>query len=260
VNSSKRGNPLSRTGSDLFRVSADAPGGQANADSAAGTPLPEGASPRLHRVGQWISTIFVRLPFRIRIHHPERVPRSGPVVLVANHSAMVDGPLLFGMLPRSAVFLIKYEMFQGALGRFLRKIGQIPVRRGEPDRTPLLAAMRVLRAGGLVGVFPEGTRGDGAVRQAQDGAAWLARASGARVLPVVCRGTRRPSGRGRRLLPRVDVLFGEPFTLPEAKGRAGLTAATERVRTELVELIAELDHLVAGGTDRTDAGGMKRDR
>ena len=213
-------------------------------DEVSGT-LPEGASGVLHRIGQWISILFVRLPYRVRIHHAERIPRSGPVVLVANHSSLADGPLLFGMIPRTAVFLIKREMFRGALGWFLRRIGQLSVRRGEPDRTPLLAAVRVLRAGGLVGVFPEGTRGEGDVAQAQHGAAWLARSSGAVLLPVACRGTRRPEGRGRRLFPRVDVLFGEPVVLPDAKGRAGLTAATERVRTELVELIADLDRLVA---------------
>lgn len=217
-------------------------------EEPAGT-LPEGASHRLHRVGRWISKVFVRLPFRVRIHRADKVPRSGGVVLVANHSSMVDGPLLIGMLPRSASFLIKQEMFRGALGWFLRRIGQLPIRRGEVNREPLLAAVRLLRAGGIVGVFPEGTRGDGPVGDAQHGAAWLARTSGACLLPVACRGTRRPEGRRRRFLPRVDVLFGDPVALPEARGRAGLNAATERVRAELVELVAELDAL-SGATGR----------
>ena len=207
--------------------------------------LPEGAFPKLHRLARLIAATLLRLPFRVHVHHAERVPRTGPLVLVSNHSSLLDGPLLMGMVRRNAVFLIKQEMFRGLLGWFLRRIGQIPVRRGEPDRTPLLAAVRVLRAGGLVGVFPEGTRGSGDVSNAQHGAAWLARTAGARLLPVVCRGTRRPPGRGRRLLPRIDVLFGEPVTLPTAKGRAGLVEATERVRSELVELIGELDRMVA---------------
>ncbi|GAB3301135.1 lysophospholipid acyltransferase family protein [Parasphingorhabdus pacifica] len=211
--------------------------------------LPAGSSLRWHRFGQWISRRLVRMPYRVRIHHAERVPASGAVVLVANHSSLLEGPLLLGMVPRTASFLVKDELFRGPLGWFLRRIGQIPVRRGEPDRAPLLTSVRVLREGGLVGVFPEGTRGDGTVASAQNGAAWLARSSGARVLPVVCRGAKRPEGRGRRLLPRVDVLFGEPVTLPEAKGRAGLAAATEQVRAELVELIAELDRLVADHDD-----------
>ncbi|MCA1189753.1 MULTISPECIES: 1-acyl-sn-glycerol-3-phosphate acyltransferase [Saccharopolyspora] len=220
--------------------------------------LPEGASRRMHRFGRWIGRTFVRLPYRTHVHHLDRVPRTGPLVLVANHSSLIDGPLLFGMLPREAVFLVKHEMFKGPLGWFLRRIGQIPVRRGEPDRTPLLAAVRVLRAGGLVAVFPEGTRsGGGDVANAEHGAAWLARTSGARMLPVACRGTRRPEGRGRRLLPRVDVLFGEPVTLPVAKGRAGLTAATEQVRDELVGLIAELDGLIAGTSESDDARGKQ---
>ncbi|MGW1679766.1 lysophospholipid acyltransferase family protein [Saccharopolyspora sp. NPDC002376] len=207
--------------------------------------LPEDASPRMHRFGQWISRRIVRLPFRVHIHGAERIPRTGPVVMVANHSSLLDGPLLIGMLPRNAVFLIKQEMFKGPLGWFLRQIGQIGVRRGEADRTPLLTAVRILKAGGLVGVFPEGTRGSGDVENAQHGAAWLARASGAQVLPIAVRGTRRPEGRGRRLLPRIDVLFGEPIALPAGKGRTGLVLATEAVRNELVELIAELDRLVA---------------
>lgn len=219
--------------------------------------LPEGASQRLHRVGRWIGKTFVRLPYRLRVHHLDRVPRSGPLVLVANHSSLLEAPLLFGILPRNVVFLVKHELFRGPLGWFLRRIGQIPVRRGEPDRTPLLAAVRVLRADGLVGVFPEGTRGDGEVSNAQHGAAWLARTSGARLLPVACRGTNRPAGRGRRLLPRVDVLFGEPVTLPVAKGRAGLTAATEQVRNELVGLIAELDGLIAETSESDDARGKR---
>lgn len=211
--------------------------------------LPEGASPRLYRVGKWISRWPLRVPFRVKVHGAERIPRTGPVVLVANHSSLLDGPLLIGMLPRPVTFLIKQELFSGALGWFLARIGQIGIRRGEPDRTPLLTAVRVLKGGGMVGVFPEGTRNSGEVDNAQHGAAWLARASGAQVLPVACRGTRRPEGSGRRLLPRIDMLFGEPISPAGGKGRAGLTAATESVRTELVELIAELDRLVA---DRTN--------
>ncbi|QGK70570.1 1-acyl-sn-glycerol-3-phosphate acyltransferase [Allosaccharopolyspora coralli] len=230
-------------------MSAERAGASGAASHDAGSVLPEGGSLALHRVGRWIGATVVRLPFRVRIHHRERVPSSGPLVLVANHSSLMEGPLLFGMLPHSAVFLIKHELFRGPLGWFLRKIGQLPVRRGEPDRRPLLAAVRVLRAGGLVAVFPEGTRGTGDVKTAQDGAAWLARTSGARVLPVVCRGTYRPPGSRRRFLPRVDVLFGEPVTLTGAKGRTGLSEATEQIRDELVALVAELDRTVGGGRD-----------
>jgi 1-acyl-sn-glycerol-3-phosphate acyltransferase len=127
--------------------------------------LPVGSSPVLHDVARWVGTWVFRPVFRLRWHGARRVPAQGPVVLVANHSAFVDGPLLFGMFDRRAVFLVKQEMFRGVAGWVLPRIGQLAVRRGEPDRAPLLAAQRVLRGGGLVAVFPEGTRGVGAERR-----------------------------------------------------------------------------------------------
>ena len=205
--------------------------------------LPPEAWPWLHDRGRWLAS-WLFLPFyRVHVHHRERIPARGAVVVVANHSAFVDGPLLFGLLGRRAVFWVKQEMFTGVAGWGLRRIGQLPVRRGSPDRRPLTAALEVLRGGGVVGVFPEGTRGSGEVAAAEHGAAWLARTSGATVLPVVARGTRRPEESRRRWRPRVDVVVGEPLTIPAGGGRAGLAAATETLRTELAGMVRELDEL-----------------
>lgn len=204
--------------------------------------LPPGASPPLHDAARVIARWLYRPAFRIRVHGVERVPRTGPVVLIANHSSMIEPQLIFGLLPRRSVFLVKEEMFAGPAGFWLRKIGQLPVRRGGPDRMPLLAAVRTLRAGGLVAVFPEGTRGAGNVEKAEQGAAWLVRSSGAVVLPVATRGTLRPAGaHGRRFRPVVDVSFGEPFRLNVRHGRAGLAEATERMRGELADAVRALD-------------------
>jgi len=61
------------------------------------------------------------------------------------------------------------------------------------------------------------------------------------VLPVVCRGTRRPAGARRRWRPRVDIVIGEPLTVATGGGRTGLTAATETLRAELAGMVRELD-------------------
>ena len=92
-------------------------------------------------------------------------------------------------------------------------------------------------------MFPEGTRGSGEVAAAEHGAAWLARTGGAVVVPVVCRGTRRPDGARRRWRPRVDVLVGKPLIIPAGGGRTGLTAATETIRAALAGMVGELDDL-----------------
>jgi 1-acyl-sn-glycerol-3-phosphate acyltransferase len=205
--------------------------------------LPPGAWGRLHDLARWVGTwLFVPL-YRLHVHQRDLIPAAGPVVLVANHSAFVDGPLLFGLLGRRTVFLVKQEMFTGVVGWALARIGQLAVRRGQVDRRPLMAAVGVLRGGGLVAVFPEGTRGSGEVAAAEHGAAWLARSGGAVVVPVVCRGTRRPDGATRRWRPRVDVLVGKPLIIPAGGGRTGLTAATETIRAALAGMVRELDDL-----------------
>ena len=217
-----------------------------------GAGLPAGTSGLLHDVARIIGRYCFRPAFRVRVPGRNRVPRSGPVLVIAKHSSMLEAPVIFGMLPRRSVFLVKEEMFTGAIGWFLRRVGQVSVRRGEPDRAPLLALTRVLREGGLVGVFPEGARGTGNVTKAERGAAWLVRAGGAvAVLPVATRGTLRPAEARRRFRPRVDVLVGEPFLLEVGKGRAGLERATERLRGELAALVRALDEMRAAAPRKT---------
>lgn len=207
--------------------------------SAAG--LPDGAWPRLHDVGRGLARALIRSAFVVRVHGLRRVPRTGPVVLIANHSSLVEPQLIYGMLPRRAVFLIKEELNTGALGWALRRLGQIPVHRGGVNRDALMQARRVLAGGGVVCVFPEGRRGNGNVEAAEGGAAWLVRASGAEVVPLASRGTLRPTGRRRRFRPRVDVLLGEPLRIEIGRGRQGLDEGTERMRRELAALVCSLD-------------------
>lgn len=171
------------------------------------------------------------------------MPVTGPVVLVANHSSLIEPQILYGALPRRVVFLVKSELASGVLGRALRMIGQVPVRRGAADRAPLMTAVRLLRDGGVIGVFPEGTRGSGDVDHAEQGAAWLVRAGNAVVLPVATRGTFRPEGAHRRFRPKLDVLVGPPFRLSVQRGRSGLGEATEEIRRRLSDLVRELDEL-----------------
>ena len=178
---------------------------------------------------------------RIEVTGLERIPRTGGVLLAANHRAYVDGPLLYGVLPRPTVFFVKDEVFRGVVGRVLRRIGQIPVRRGTVERAPLVAALGTLAAGGIVGVFPEGSRGTGDIDDVRRGIAYLAVRSGCPVLPVACHGT---PAIGRRTVlrrrPRVTVTIGPPIPLAptDRASRRTVAAAAEGVRLALAAHVA----------------------
>ena len=203
--------------------------------------LPEGSVGWLHDAGRVFGRYHLRSAFRIRVHGRERMPATGPVLVIANHSSMIEPQLIFGMLPRRSAFLVKAELFKGWAGKFFLAIGQIPLKRGAIDRKPLMTAVGVLTGGGVVGIFPEGTRGAGDVGEAERGAAWLVRASGATVLPVATRGTLKPADGKRRWRPRVDILVGEPFTPKVGPGKTGLDQGTEELRGELAALVKTLD-------------------
>src|SRR6478609_9030785 len=127
--------------------------------------------------------------YDVHTHRDGLVPRSGPVILVSNHIGLSVGPLLSAYAPRPVHALTKKEMFDGATGRFLLPAGQVPLERRGVDRAAVQACVRVLRDGGVVGIYPEGTRGDGQVHTFRPGAAYLALVTGAPVVPVAILGT-----------------------------------------------------------------------
>ncbi|MCZ2527458.1 lysophospholipid acyltransferase family protein [Streptomyces sp. NPDC059506] len=183
--------------------------------------------------------------WRPRVLGAWKVPASGPVILAVNHSHVVDGPMIIGTSPRPVHFLVKKEAFTGPLDPFLRGIGQIAVDRGSTDRAAVTGALGVLERGGVLGIFPEGTRGQGDFASLRAGLAYFALRSGAPVVPVAVLGT---TGEGRlvRGLPplrtRVDVVFGDPFEAGDGSGRrtrTALDAATVRIQERLT---AHLDH------------------
>jgi len=197
------------------------------------------------RVNQVVGRVLFGLTYRVRVEGAFRVPPAGPVLFVGNHVGLLDGPLLPAFSSRGTSMMVKREMFRGLVWTALTFLGHIPVTRNSGDRSALQSALAVLSSGGAVGIFPEGTRGRGDVAAVQQGAAWLALQSGARVVPVAFLGTRvtgASTGSLPRLWSRILVEFGEPVAIevdPSATGRQRLVAATEQVRHTLAEHVRE---------------------
>ncbi|MFJ3897129.1 MULTISPECIES: lysophospholipid acyltransferase family protein [unclassified Streptomyces] len=169
-----------------------------------------------------------------------KVPATGPVILAVNHSHNIDGPMVMGVAPRPTHFLIKKEAFVGPLDPFLLAIGQLKVDRSVADRSAITRALDVLTGGGVLGIFPEGSRGEGDFASLRAGLAYFAVRSGAPIVPVAVLGSAEKSGRLIKALPplrsRVDVVFGDPFEAGDGSGRRtrkALDEATERIQKQL---------------------------
>jgi 1-acyl-sn-glycerol-3-phosphate acyltransferase len=180
---------------------------------------------------------------RIDVFGAERLPASGAVVLAVNHRDFLDGPLLFGFLPRPVNFLVKTEAYTPRATPFLNGTGQIPVRRNGRDIAAVRYSLKLLRAGGVIGLFPEGGRGDGMVRTAKPGIGYFALRTGGLVVPVACHGTDALKHRGLRR-PYVRIIVGSPIDLgrvPDGQRitRRQMRAATEQVRVALADLVVQ---------------------
>ncbi len=169
-----------------------------------------------------------------------RVPTTGPLIFAVNHAHNIDGPMVMGVAPRPTHFLIKKEAFVGPLGQFLTGIGQVQVDRASTDRTAIARALGVLESGGVLGIFPEGTRGEGDFASLRAGLAYFAVRGGAPIVPVAVLGSSERPGRLIKALPplrsRVDVVFGDPFDAGDSSGRRtrkALDEATERIQKQL---------------------------
>ncbi len=173
--------------------------------------------------------------------------KSGkPVVLAANHVGWLDGPMLGIYSPRPVHALTKREMFSGGMDRFLRSSGQIPVDRFAPDPLAIKAFLRVLRDGGVAGIFPEGARGTGELELFKRGTAYLALVTGAPVVPVSLFGTREPGqdshSRPARGAAPIDVVFGEPWQVaaqPWPRRKDMVDQASAALRTHMLRTLAE---------------------
>ncbi|SMF21365.1 1-acyl-sn-glycerol-3-phosphate acyltransferase [Streptomyces sp. Amel2xC10] len=191
-------------------------------------------------VGRRIGVGLMYGLWRPRVLGSWRVPATGPVIFAVNHSHNIDGPMVMGVAPRPTHFLIKKEAFIGPLDPFLTGIGQLKVDRHSADRTAITRALGVLENGGVLGIFPEGTRGEGDFAALRAGLAYFAVRSGAPIVPVAVLGSSERRGRLIKALPplrsRVDVVFGDPFDAGDGSGRRtrkALDEATERIQKQL---------------------------
>jgi 1-acyl-sn-glycerol-3-phosphate acyltransferase len=182
-----------------------------------------------------------RVLFRGRTSGNTKVPKSGPLVVVANHGSHLDPPLLGHALGRPVAFMAKAELFSiPILGALIRACGAYPVKRGASDREAIRTATARLQEGWAIGVFLDGTRqADGRVNQPMPGAALLAARSGAPLLPVAILNSHRALGTNRRLprLVPLQLRIGEPVPPPCSRRKPDLEATTLELQRRINALL-----------------------
>jgi 1-acyl-sn-glycerol-3-phosphate acyltransferase len=194
----------------------------------------------LNQIVRHVLAPLVRLVYRPRVAGLEHVPADGPVIIAANHRAVLDTAVISLVVRRQVRFLGKAEYFTGRglrgrlMAAFVDALGFVPVERGNAHAglAALNAGQTVLNSGGVFAIYPEGTRSlDGRLYRGHTGVAVLTLTTGAPVVPVALSGTEKLMPRGGRIprFARVGVRFGEPLDF------SGVTERHQRARRAVTD-------------------------
>ncbi|MBT8228487.1 MAG: 1-acyl-sn-glycerol-3-phosphate acyltransferase [Dactylosporangium sp.] len=201
----------------------------------------------LYSIGKLLLGPPLRLAWRPRITGLEHIPAMGPVILASNHLSVVDSILIPMISPRQVYFLAKDEYFQNRLlGTLMTGLNQISVDRsgGRASLLALESAFPVLRAGQVLGIYPEGTRSlDGRLYRGRPGVAKLAVETGATLVPIGIRGTERiqPVGASVPGLGKgVEASVGKPVDLSQWEHRPADSRTFREITAALMMEIAAL--------------------
>jgi len=179
-----------------------------------------------------VSWIF----FPFTAYGTRNIPRQGAFILASNHISNLD-PVLLGICSvRRINFMAKVELFKGALGFILTRLGSFPVKRGAADLGAMKEALKRFKNGRVILIFVEGTRRIGnAPPKAQAGVGFLAIKSGVPIVPVYVQGTNQVMAPGTKVLKRgrVSATFGEPFFVKDAPSNE---QAAQRILDKIYDL------------------------
>jgi 1-acyl-sn-glycerol-3-phosphate acyltransferase len=176
-----------------------------------------GVSRPLYAVVKGVVRPGLRIWFRMHVSGAEHVPAEGAAIVAPNHKSFWDSFFVGVSVRRHLRFMAKTELIEARYGRLLVRLGAFPVRRGESDEGALETARAILRQGGLLALFPEGTRirDPDHLGHPRRGAGRLALEEGAPIVPAAITGTEKlfigPFPKPRR----VQVAFAEPVEVAE---------------------------------------------
>ncbi len=196
--------------------------------------------------------LWAMIYHRLEVRGLENIPRSGGCVIAANHGSFLDPPLVAcrGYLRRKIHFLARESLFDSKLGNwYLRKVGVMPMSRDRGDVGALRTAVKLLKSGSCVCLFPEGTRTrDGKLQTAKGGIGFLVNKAGVPVVPAYLDGTFRAYPRHARWIRPVKIrlTFGTPISHEEIQATAGDGGNYEQVAALIMQRIAD-----AGGVSPT---------
>jgi len=191
----------------------------------------------LRNFARVIANLVLNILFRIEVINKDNIPEKGAALLCANHTSELDMFFIGLRIKRWVHYMAKEELFKNpVMSLILRKLGAFPVKRGKGDVGAIRNVFKLLDEGHIVGIFPEGTRLKGKVRdktKIKPGAALIAINSSVPIIPVAV-------DWNHRLFSRVKVIIGEPFNLDIDKSKKYTSEGMIKISRSIMDRVYSL--------------------
>lgn len=172
---------------------------------------------------------ILKILYRPKVIGLENVPENEPLIFAGNHKHAFDPVVVMVNVKPMVHYMAKDSLFKGLHGKILESIGIIKVNRSRSNPMAIVEAEEVIKNGGAVGIFPEGTRNktDKELLKFRHGAVAIAKKADCRIMPFAIRGEYKVFRKG------LTIEFGKPVDVSEME----LEEANEVIRNEVLELL-----------------------
>lgn len=194
----------------------------------------------IYRICHLIAVVLFKVAYRRQVIGLENRPDRGPFMICSNHISWFDPASVASVFPGrlKIQFMAKKELFSNLVSAFfLKKLGAFPVNREAADYKAFRKALQIADEGGVLGLFPEGTRSkDGKLQSAQHGAALIAQRCKIPIVPVAVVGP-------YRIGHRLKIVIGPPFDLSNLE-YAGMVQKKDRLKIMSEEIMQRIKNLI----------------
>lgn len=171
----------------------------------------------MYGFGKFLSTIFCGLLFCLKVYGRQNIPKEGGFILACNHLSYLD-PIVLGVAcPRNINYMARHDLFKNKIfGRMISSVGAFPVKRDSADLSAIKEAIKRVKSGKVVGLFPQGSRKEiDSQDKPEAGIGFLAAKVDAPVIPAFINGTQRCLAKGAKFVRpgKITVSFGKEIPI-----------------------------------------------
>ncbi len=195
----------------------------------------------LYRLVQLTIKIVLKINGTLKVYGKENVPKKSGVIVASNHISYLDPPLIGAVLPRIATFMARKGLFDVPVLRWMISRAAFPVDRENPRPSSIKDAVRRLKNGELIVLFPEGKRSEtGEFQEAKRGVEVIAKLSKAAIVPTLLVGSDKALPSKAKWLKKADIsiVFGKPIYYTDSADRNG--QAQGNIGSTIMNAIGEL--------------------